>query len=264
VTPVSKLLCGGLATAVLAWGAHALGGGTALISNLTEQSQSALAQEGLGGVNVAFQQSPLKRVAILSGTNDPAIRASALEVVKNVSGVMDARWADDNVSPEDTAKISADVAAVNAADATKNEAATATAPKVAAAAPAAQASAAAPAAPVAAGGCQATVNTAVGNRTISFRSGSPWVNFPARDLIADVAKALASCPKASVAISGHADGSGTDAVNLSLSQERANAVKAIMIEKGVAANRITAKGYGSAAQGGAGATRTINFTVNGG
>jgi outer membrane protein OmpA-like peptidoglycan-associated protein len=230
----------------------------------------------LGGVNVQFQDAPLKRVAILSGTNDPAIRASALEVVKNISGVMDARWADDKVSPEDTAKISADVAAVNAADAAKSEAGAAAAKaadakaKLAAATPVAVAPATAgaatstPSAGTPATRCQAKVNAAIGNRSISFVSGSPWVNFPARDLIADVAKALNACPSASVAISGHADGSGAPSVNLSLSQERASAVKAIMVEKGVAATRITAKGYGSTAQGGAGGTRSINFTVNGG
>ncbi|MEK7253875.1 MAG: OmpA family protein, partial [Bacteroidota bacterium] len=44
---------------------------------------------------------------------------------------------------------------------------------------------------------------------------------------------------------GHTDDTGEDAANLQLSQDRAAAVAAYLTKtKGIAANRITAKGYG--------------------
>lgn len=47
-----------------------------------------------------------------------------------------------------------------------------------------------------------------------------------------------------VEVAGHTDSVGTDAYNLSLSQRRAETVRAYLIDKGVPADRLTAKGYG--------------------
>ncbi|MFP5382358.1 MAG: OmpA family protein, partial [Gammaproteobacteria bacterium] len=47
-----------------------------------------------------------------------------------------------------------------------------------------------------------------------------------------------------VEVAGHTDSRGTDDYNMSLSQRRADAVRSYMIDKGVAADRLTAKGYG--------------------
>ncbi|HVX50646.1 MAG TPA: OmpA family protein [Chitinophagaceae bacterium] len=48
-----------------------------------------------------------------------------------------------------------------------------------------------------------------------------------------------------VEIAGHTDNVGKDADNLVLSQQRADAVKAWLVKKGIAASRIIAKGYGA-------------------
>ena len=46
-------------------------------------------------------------------------------------------------------------------------------------------------------------------------------------------------------VQGHTDSTGTDAINMKLSQKRADAVKAALVKRGVQADRIMTKGYGS-------------------
>lgn len=48
-----------------------------------------------------------------------------------------------------------------------------------------------------------------------------------------------------IEIAGHTDNVGKDADNLKLSQQRAEAIKAWLLKKGIAAARVTAKGYGA-------------------
>ncbi len=62
----------------------------------------------------------------------------------------------------------------------------------------------------------------------------------------ELATALKSNPQiSSVVITGHTDQLGKDAVNRRLSQERADAVKAYLVGKGIEANRLVAKGVAS-------------------
>lgn len=64
--------------------------------------------------------------------------------------------------------------------------------------------------------------------------------------IAEVAKLMKEYPTAKVEIQGHTDSTGSDRINNPLSQARADAVAAVLVnEFGIAADRITAKGYGS-------------------
>ncbi len=60
----------------------------------------------------------------------------------------------------------------------------------------------------------------------------------------EVAEALKANPDVRVEISGHTDNFGSDAANLRLSQARAEAVRRYFIDKGVAADRMEARGYG--------------------
>jgi outer membrane protein OmpA-like peptidoglycan-associated protein len=52
-------------------------------------------------------------------------------------------------------------------------------------------------------------------------------------------------PKMKVAIHGHTDSDGTDALNLKLSEDRAKAVRDHLVSQGVAASRLSHKGFGS-------------------
>lgn len=57
-------------------------------------------------------------------------------------------------------------------------------------------------------------------------------------------KTLQTYPEIEVEISGHTDSDGSAKSNLKLSQARADAVKAWLVEKGIDPKRITTKGYG--------------------
>ncbi|MGE5155669.1 MAG: OmpA family protein [Bdellovibrio bacteriovorus] len=72
-------------------------------------------------------------------------------------------------------------------------------------------------------------------------------NLPSGDLpILDrIAALLEQHPTASVRVEGHTDSSGRDDVNLRLSRERAETVRQALVDRGVAAERIAAIGYGA-------------------
>ena len=51
-------------------------------------------------------------------------------------------------------------------------------------------------------------------------------------------------PDLKFSVEGHTDSQGDDAFNLKLSEERANAVRSKLIEMGISADRLAAKGWG--------------------
>lgn len=59
-------------------------------------------------------------------------------------------------------------------------------------------------------------------------------------------EALKAWGDVNIEIAGHTDSKGSDAYNMKLSQQRADAVRNFLISRGVAADRLTAKGYGEA------------------
>jgi OOP family OmpA-OmpF porin len=67
------------------------------------------------------------------------------------------------------------------------------------------------------------------------------VSFP---LLDDVAQAMKDNPTIKVEVQGHTDSVGNDNYNLKLSQSRAESVKAYLVKKGVASDRMVPKGYG--------------------
>lgn len=60
----------------------------------------------------------------------------------------------------------------------------------------------------------------------------------------NLVKILTENPKMKIEIQGHTDNVGSDAANLTLSDNRAKSVVEYLVGKGIAANRLTSKGYG--------------------
>lgn len=79
---------------------------------------------------------------------------------------------------------------------------------------------------------------------VHFETNSARLS-PESDAILDpVAASLQAHPELRVEVQGHTDGVGSAAYNLKLSQARADAVHDYLIMHGVAAEELTAKGYG--------------------
>lgn len=57
-------------------------------------------------------------------------------------------------------------------------------------------------------------------------------------------EALKAWGDVNIEVAGHTDSKGSDAYNMKLSKQRAEAVRNFLISRGVAADRLTAKGYG--------------------
>jgi outer membrane protein OmpA-like peptidoglycan-associated protein len=80
---------------------------------------------------------------------------------------------------------------------------------------------------------------------INFGSNSATIKADSTPLMTQIADAFLRYPEIRrVEIQGHTDSRGNDAYNLDLSQRRAEAVRQWLINAGVAAERMVAKGYG--------------------
>ncbi|MEM6616038.1 MAG: OmpA family protein [Pseudomonadota bacterium] len=92
--------------------------------------------------------------------------------------------------------------------------------------------------------CEALVDEALATRTILFESGEAAVASDSVGLIDQLTAVLDRCPGVSMTVEGHTDAQGSAASNMTLSQNRAEAVVARLIEKGIESNRLTATGFG--------------------
>jgi outer membrane protein OmpA-like peptidoglycan-associated protein len=80
---------------------------------------------------------------------------------------------------------------------------------------------------------------------INFATGTANLEPTAKTYLDDVAKLLRSVPNMSLNIKGHADNTGSNAVNEKLSADRANAVRNYLLGLNIVASRLSAQGYGS-------------------
>jgi outer membrane protein OmpA-like peptidoglycan-associated protein len=79
---------------------------------------------------------------------------------------------------------------------------------------------------------------------VSFDTGKATIRPDSAKTLDDAAEALRAGGGLKVEVGGHTDHVGTPEGNLKLSQERAQAVMAALVTRGIEAARMTAKGYG--------------------
>lgn len=93
--------------------------------------------------------------------------------------------------------------------------------------------------------CTEQVEAALAGRRILFEKGSSRLTEDSRDLLASVARAALDCPAARLSVLGHTDATGAPALNLRLSQARAEAVASALIAAGLPAGKLLATGLGA-------------------
>lgn len=82
--------------------------------------------------------------------------------------------------------------------------------------------------------------------SIYFRSGSARLDSASRPLLDEVLSVVTKCPRLKVEVAGYTDSDGSEAANQRLSEARANAVAAFIVDAGVSGGQISAAGYGEA------------------
>jgi OmpA-OmpF porin, OOP family len=210
----TKFIIGAVGTSLMAMASHsAFGLGQGFVTSLESKANAAIAAQGtVAGVTAAAVTEPsLQRVIILSGAADEGDRAKLIALVKAIPGVKDVRWAE------------ADGAAATAAINTDQTPATAEAVK----------------------NCQADVDSVIKGKTVLFDSGAATIKAESIPLIDALVGELGQCAGTTVEVAGHTDATGSPARNQTLSETRANAVVAELVNRGVPAGRLLPKGYGS-------------------
>lgn len=92
---------------------------------------------------------------------------------------------------------------------------------------------------------QKIIDEALKNRIIEFESGSAILAESGIQILDEMAVALNKVAGKKVKVIGHTDSSGNPAKNLTLSQERAAAVKNYLIGKNIPTDRLSVEGLGS-------------------
>jgi len=81
-------------------------------------------------------------------------------------------------------------------------------------------------------------------RTINFNTGKSSFKSGTEPTLEAITAILKEYPKANFTIEGHTDSTGSDALNQRLSDARAHAVMDFLVNNGISAARLSAKGYG--------------------
>ena len=81
--------------------------------------------------------------------------------------------------------------------------------------------------------------------SIEFETGSSTIKPSSYKMLDDIFESAVVAEGLKLGVYGHTDNSGSDATNIPLSEQRANAVKAYLLKKGMKAERVESKGFGS-------------------
>jgi len=91
---------------------------------------------------------------------------------------------------------------------------------------------------------QAVLDAALANRIIEFESGKAALTETGMAVLDEMSAAMLKLKGVKVEVIGHTDNAGSRAGNLSLSQARAEAVKAYVVGKGIAVESVAVSGEG--------------------
>jgi outer membrane protein OmpA-like peptidoglycan-associated protein len=80
---------------------------------------------------------------------------------------------------------------------------------------------------------------------VLFDTGKYSLKPGAREKLAKVAGILVSYPGLNIEVGGYTDNVGGDAMNQTLSENRASSVRNYLVDQGVATNSVTSKGFGN-------------------
>ena len=117
--------------------------------------------------------------------------------------------------------------------------------------------------------CQNAINRALNGRRLEFAPGSAELGLSQRALLDDLAEQMRACGDLTIEIEGHTDATGTQAVNLALSERRSTAVRDYLVQSEASATWVI-KAYGESRPIASNQTRTgqqrnrrIDFVVVG-
>lgn len=89
------------------------------------------------------------------------------------------------------------------------------------------------------------IGSKIALRNIFFDTGKSSLRSESNAELDRLVKLMKDVPGLKIELSGHTDNTGSAQGNIKLSQDRAQAVVNYLVSKGIAKNRMTAKGYGS-------------------
>ncbi len=92
--------------------------------------------------------------------------------------------------------------------------------------------------------CQQDFDFLFSINNINFASNSANIDPKSHELLNNLTEIAKQCPDEQIEIAGHTDSDGDTDYNLQLSQKRATAVMAYLVNQGISASRLTAVGYG--------------------
>ena len=118
--------------------------------------------------------------------------------------------------------------------------------------------------------CEKRLSKVGRSGTIQFASGRAEITAESKALLDRLAAAAAACEEGlSIQVDGHTDATGPEDLNQRLSEQRAQSVATYLVSKGIAADRVTSRGYGesqpiadNATRPGRAKNRRIEFKVD--
>ncbi|MEM8850891.1 MAG: OmpA family protein [Pseudomonadota bacterium] len=118
--------------------------------------------------------------------------------------------------------------------------------------------------------CEITLNQILIEKKLTFPPGEAVIDVTGDIQLTALSDELEACNRSVFEIGGHTDSQGREVMNETLSQQRAEAVRAALIERGVPPSQLVAVGYGETqpiadndTEEGREANRRITFTVLG-